>query len=213
MRIILVRNAEYVGQEKRFWAGKEIELSQNGKKQAQLLCNRLKKESPVAIYSSNFIRSIKTIEPLAKDLGLKIIQNSNFRSFDVGKYFGYSEKETEQTLGEKNWREMFTNPDPEKRYFEDGETLHEEEGRAWHALEEILRKHSPNDTIIISTHLTIINSILCKIINVPLSNIWFWGESVGSESVASITTIVFQNEKWFLKHYGCIEHLSEIIKL
>ena len=41
MHIILVRNAEHIGEEKHFWAGKEIGLTRKGEKQAKLLCKRL----------------------------------------------------------------------------------------------------------------------------------------------------------------------------
>ena len=118
MRIILVRNAEHIGEEKHFWAGKEVGLTQKGEKQAELLCKRLEKENIDAIYSSDFMRAIKTIQPLPEELRLDIAQNPDFRPFNMGKFMGWTEQATIEVLGEKTWQEIITNPNPKKRYFD-----------------------------------------------------------------------------------------------
>ncbi len=204
MQIILVRNAEHIGEEKHFWAGKEVGLTQKGEKQAKLLCKRLEKEKIDAIYSSDFMRAIKTIQPLAEELKLDIAQNPDFRPFNMGKFMGWTEQATIEVLGEKTWQEIITNPNPKKRYFEGGETLEEEAERAWRGLETILTQHS-KATIVISTHLTIIGSLLCRMIEIPLTKVWFWGGSIVADHPA-ITNIVFQQGRWHLQHYGCTEH-------
>ncbi len=206
MKLVLVRNAEHIGEQKIFWADKTVSLSKAGKGQAKLVCKRLEKEKPSAIYSSEYARAVETIKPLAEKLGLEILQRSAFNAFDMGRYSGRTQDETIEALGKEVWKEMVTRPDPNKRYFEGGETLAEEAERAWKGLQEILRKHAPEDAVVISTHLTIIGSLLCRIYNVSLSNIWLWGGSMAAEH-PSITIIVHDNGRWYLQHYGCAEHL------
>lgn len=212
MRIILIRNATHIGEEKHFWADKEIGLSEKGKREAQLLCERLKEENPKAIYSSDFLRAIETVQPLAAELRLEITKSSSFRPFNVGKYFGWTQQATVEALGKEIWQEIITNPNPQKRYFEDGETLEEEAERAWGSFEEVLKNHSKEDTIIISTHLTVIGSLLCKISGISLNNIWFWGGTMAADH-PSFTIISSKQGGWYLQHYGCAEHLFKSNRL
>ena len=120
-----------------------------------MVCERLHGDAPVAIYSSDFARALETVQPLAEVLRLEVIPMPAFRAFDQGEFMGKTLEETRLMLGEDVWNEIVTNPDPHKRYFAGGETLYEEQERAWCGLAELVRKHSPDDCMVISTHLTI----------------------------------------------------------
>jgi len=210
MRVILVRNAEHLGEDdtKTFWAGQEVGLNPRGKRQAETACERLLSSKPASIYSSDFLRAIETIEPLASALHIEIIQLQAFRSFDVGDFFGKSQEETISLLGKDVWHEIINCPDPCKRYFPNGETLQEEANRAWTGLLDIVSKHSPDDSIVISTHLTIISCLLSRMIDLPLQRVWFWGGSMAADH-PSITEVSHNQATWRLRYYGCAEHLPK----
>lgn len=206
MRLILLRNPEHAGEQKHILAGKEVGLSLKGQQQSKLLCKQLEKKRPVAIYSSDFVRSKETIRPFTDDLGLEIIQSSSFRPFNVGKFWGWTEQATMKVIGEENWQEIFTKPDPQGRYFTSGETLKELSERSWRELKLVLKNHFPKDTIVISTHLTVISCILCSILEVSLTRIWFWG---GTNN-RNLAILIFKDGKWSLQHYGSFEYLENI---
>ena len=209
MRIFFVRNSEHLGEKKGLWAGPEVGLSDGGRRQAEALCVRLLREHPDAIYSSDFLRATETIKPLAARIGLEVVKLSALRAFDPGVFLGKTYEETAECLGKHVWREIITNPNPSKRYFDGGETLQEAAERAWTGLLAVVDKHSPEERIVISTHLTIIGCVLCRMLSVPLNKLWFWGGGIVAEH-PSITTVAYENERWCLMHYGCTEHLVSL---
>jgi 2,3-bisphosphoglycerate-dependent phosphoglycerate mutase len=65
--VILVRHAE-----KATTSGDDPQLSQQGAARAELLVKMFEHSGLTAIYSSEFIRTKKTVEPLARKLGLQV---------------------------------------------------------------------------------------------------------------------------------------------
>ncbi len=208
MNIIMVRNAHHLGEEENILAGKEVGLSLCGKRQARLLAKKLAGLCPVAIYSSDFVRAIQTVEPLAKRLGLGIKRQPAFGAFNVGRCFGWDEKALVEKLGKEVWHEMTTKPSPSKRYFKRGETLQELADRAWRGLTSII-ENKPRGNVIISTHMTVIGSLLCCVSGMALSKIWFWGGAISSPH-PNVTVLSFDKGKCHLQCYSCSDNLANI---
>lgn len=175
MRIFLVRNGEHLAELRGRWAGAEVGLSRRGRRQADALCARLLREKPDAIYSSECVRAVDTVQPLASKLGLRIVKLSAFAAFDVGVFVGRTREQTVARLGEDAWREVITNPRPRTRYFDGGETLQAVAKRAWAGLLVVAGKHAPDECIVISTHLTVVGCVLCRMAGIGLNRVWFWG--------------------------------------
>jgi 8-oxo-dGTP diphosphatase len=71
-QLYLVRHAK--AGERRSWTGLDIErpLSKQGWKQARFLAGRLADQSPTALLSSEYVRCVQTLEPLAERLGVPV---------------------------------------------------------------------------------------------------------------------------------------------
>lgn len=54
-------------------------LNETGRKMAELLADRLKKEEITSIYSSDLRRAVETAEPIARIKGLKVIKDKRLR--------------------------------------------------------------------------------------------------------------------------------------
>lgn len=199
--LVLVRNAEYVGEDEPLrFGGKDMGLTIRGKQDAQELCKVLDRRRAVRIYSSDYTRAIETVSPLAETIGVEVGLEVGFRPFNVGECFGLTYAEVIQKLGTETWGEITTHPDPSKNYFKGGETLNDLAKRVWTRLNILSEMHG-DENIIISTHMTPISAVLCKLLGVPLSKIWFWGQDLKSKH-PSITRLDCREGKWSLRYYG-----------
>lgn len=72
-QLYLVRHAK--AGERRTWVADDVErpLSKKGRKQAKLLAKRLARVEPPALLSSRYARCVETLEPLAEQLGTKVV--------------------------------------------------------------------------------------------------------------------------------------------
>jgi len=163
----------------------------------------------VAVYSSPTVRAVETIRLLAEDRGLAIEQTTAFKALDMGECTGMTYEKTREITGFAAWAEVLSNPKSDMRYFKNGETLDELANRAWRELERIVEEHeSEDDVVVISTHEEVIGALLCKMADMPLSRLWWWGGRLRPPLYASITEVLWKNGKWRLIHFGCTKHLE-----
>lgn len=122
-------------------------LTEQGKRDAQRVCEFLADRKIDAIFSSPYPRAWDTVEPLGCQLGLPIQPAEDFR---------------ERTVGV--WLEDFNGY--AKRQWEDfsycasgGENLRQVQQRAVAALQKLLKEH-PDQTLVVGGHGTCISTIL-----------------------------------------------------
>lgn len=116
-------------------------LTQKGVEQAQQLVHTIKDNfsSITAIYSSPFARAIQTVEPTAKELGIKITEINDLRERKIGDKWIDNFNE----FAQKQWKDF-------DYKLKNGESLHNVQNRIVKAFEEILNE--TNNDIIISGH-------------------------------------------------------------
>jgi probable phosphoglycerate mutase len=205
MKIFLIRNAISKSQIEKYWPHEDDPLSSYGTKQAKMLKSRFEKEHIDMIYSSDSKRSIDTVEFIALDKNVTIVKSADFRSFNVGKYYGYKEEEVANIFGPAITKEMFYNPSPTKRYFEGGETLLEENTRTIKKYNEILEINNDKSNIIISTHMTNIHTIFCYVLGLSLEKIFKFNVQCASVSLISIN-----NNDMKIEIIGSTDHLAAL---
>ena len=84
-RLYLIRHGQSAGNaEGRFGGHGPTPLSELGQEQAEKTAKVLAKEGIDVIYSSDLLRAVRTAEPLAKLLGLKVNESDAFRERHVG---------------------------------------------------------------------------------------------------------------------------------
>ena len=168
MRINLVRHGETEWNRVRRFQGRiDLPLNQEGRKQARALAFALKNKPFMAIYTSPLIRAsetarlIKVFHP-----SVPIFEEKGFIEMDLGEFDG---------MKVQDWAEQY--PDIQKVWNENpasvkmpgGESLKEVQDRAKKTLERITRIHSPDDTILISSHNFVNLTILCDLLKIPLN--------------------------------------------
>jgi probable phosphoglycerate mutase len=132
----------------------EVGLSALGHEQAAAVALELKSCGATALYSSDLLRAMQTAEPIARELGLEIIQHPALRERNFGVLQGKLYSEAEAVM-----REWWTRPDEE---IEGGETNREMFQRIVRFLEG-LRASPPADEVLLVTHGGTINMALAHL--------------------------------------------------
>ena len=84
-KLFLVRHGQSAGNaEGRFGGHSPTPLSKLGEEQAEKTAKVLAKEGITAVYSSDLLRAVKTAEPLARLLGIPVVDTPAFRERNVG---------------------------------------------------------------------------------------------------------------------------------
>lgn len=100
IRLYLIRHGETEwNKAKRFQGWTDIELSEEGIRQAELLGERFKKIDIDEIYSSPLKRAVSTAKAVAKATNLDIKTNENFKEINFGEWEGLTAKEISAKFG------------------------------------------------------------------------------------------------------------------
>jgi len=146
MRLLLIRHAltPHVGHKLSGWSS-GVHLSEDGKKQAARLAERLHDVQIDAIYSSPLERAMETAQPIAKDHKLRIRQREEIGEVKYGELEGKSLR----TLAKgKLWARLQTWPSDIR--FPGGESLRETQARAVSAIERLRAEHPKQNVAVVS---------------------------------------------------------------
>ncbi len=181
VRMIFVRHGEAEGNVQRVFHGHHnSSLTENGKTQARLTADFLKKEYKIdKIYSSDLSRAFETASYIAcGQNGCEIIKNENLREINGGAW----ENEPWSILPEKFPDEYaLWEKDIGNSHLPGGESARQMQERAFAAVQEIA-KENEGKTVCIVTHGTVLKSLLCIWRNLPIEEMqnlpWFDNASV-----------------------------------
>lgn len=154
--IYLIRHAE---PDFNILSDMERPLTQRGKVSCSKVIRYLQDKKIETIYSSPYLRAVDTIRPFAKECGIPIILESNFRERAVNGGW----VEDFRAFAEKQWEDFHYK-------LEGGECLAEVQERMVTALEQIL---ALKDNIVISSHGTAISTII-NYYDKDFGIRWFW---------------------------------------
>ena len=180
-RIILVRHGETDwNRELRIQGGSsDTPLNEKGRRQAEDLALRLNRDRIQAVYSSPLKRALETAETIARYHQLGVVVEPLLREIEAGTLEGVTAGE----LG-KRFSELLTQDGVSKK-IPGGESLTELQQRCWGCIEQISRKHTDGDLVVVSHYFTIL-SIICSALMLPLSRITRLRLSTGSISVINL---------------------------
>lgn len=187
MRLILVRHTETVWQstgaraviERRTHGVSDVELSEKGLRQAELLATSLKDEEIVAIYSSPLKRASDTAQVITKYHQIEVKIDEGLKEMDQGDLEGLTFTEMGRKYRDllKKWRE-----NPTSVRMPNGESLEEVQERSWGSIQRITEKHL-DGTVVVVSHNFVILTILCKAINLDLNNFRRLRQDIGAKSI------------------------------
>lgn len=202
MQLYLVRHGETAyNAANRYQGHMQIDLNQTGHAQAARVCSRLARYNhPTAIYSSDLVRCIQTITPLANATNLPITLLADLREIDVGLW---------EHLTIPEIRDAFpTNyaayqQAPGDTIHVGGESYRQLQTRAMRALHHIVAQHNEGENIIIASHGGTIRAIVCAIIGLDINfynKLWVMN--------CAITTITVTNGTMRLVAFNDVAHIE-----
>ncbi|MFO8009715.1 MAG: histidine phosphatase family protein [Dehalococcoidia bacterium] len=199
MRLILVRHGQTDwNKEYRVQGQSDTILNDHGKSEAEALAGALKDEALDAIYSSTLARAMQTAEAINAFHHVELTPVDALKELDVGETDGtcYPDMATLFPDLHRVWR-----ADPAAARWPGGESLSELQERAWAAVNDIIENSGHNSVLIIS-HLFVINVLLCRILGMGISDFRRL-----DTSVASISVVEFAGDKVRLVSFNDTCHL------
>jgi probable phosphoglycerate mutase len=88
-RLLLIRHGRSAwNAEGRFQGLADRPLDDQGRQQAHRLAERLRREAPVALYTSPLLRAQETAEIIGRILGLPVVADERLKEYDIGDITG-----------------------------------------------------------------------------------------------------------------------------
>ncbi len=165
-KVYLVRHGETTwNAHSRAQGSKDIELSDRGRLQAQLLGKRLENYQVDYIYSSDLIRAYETATTIADFFHLEVNQIPGFREMSFGEWEGLTNDQIKQKYDSHFtiWRNQ-----PHEAQIPGGEMLLDVQKRGLQALHQLVNQHR-NKNILIVSHGTALKAILLGLLDIDLS--------------------------------------------
>jgi len=166
LKLILVRHGEtLMNRERRVQGGSsDVELSDEGVKQARKVASFLKNEDIAAIVSSPLKRARATANAIASRHHLSVEIDNGLKEVEVGEFEGMSISTLNTTFSQflvQWWKGGGTQRLP------GGESLVELQQRAWVPVEHLLAE-GRNRTVLVVSHYFVILVIILKALDLPL---------------------------------------------
>ncbi|MFH1662785.1 MAG: histidine phosphatase family protein [Chloroflexota bacterium] len=180
-RIILVRHGKTDwNKELRIQGGSsDTLLNEEGRRQAENAASRLSQRSIQAIYSSPLKRAMETAKIIARYHNLEVVVENSLREVEAGELEGVTSAE----LG-KRFSEILTQDGVSYRV-PGGESLVDLRRRSWDFIQNINRKHTDGELVVVSHYFAIL-AIICSALMLPLSSITRFRLSTGCISIINL---------------------------
>ena len=157
-RLLLVRHgATILSAEDRFAGSTDVELSDEGRRQARSLAESLADSAITAVYASHMRRAIETATLLGTPRKLEPRTDAGLREIDHGRWEGLTRGEVEARYPDEyaSWEE-----DPFTFAPEGGESGISVMARALPVVRQILLRHA-GETVVVVSHKATIRLLLC----------------------------------------------------
>ena len=202
VRVILVRHGETDWNQSRRiqGGGSDTLLNERGKQQSENLTLRLKPEKIQAIYSSPLQRALDTAQAISRYHQLEVEIESSLREIEVGELEGTTVAETGKHLAQLLTEGSQGEALPK---MPGGESLTDVQQRGWSTITRLADKH-PDGVFVVVSHYVVILTIICSVLNLPLSQIGRFRLGAGS-----ISTIVFDGQATRLVLFNDSCHLVD----
>lgn len=203
-KIYLVRHGQSIGNLNRVYLGHtDYDLSELGRKQAEITAEHLKNKHFDAIYSSDLLRAHNTAVPHARIHGLEIVNSVNLREIFLGEW----ENRPIDELIEKHYEDFvvgwkqnfgtFTVPGGENVLGA---------GQRFYAEIEKIAKANIGKTVLIASHAAVIRVFWCLINRVEPCDM---AAAFPFPTNASYSTLTYKDGEFVPGNFSCDEHFNE----
>jgi phosphoserine phosphatase len=168
-KLYLVRHGETLWntQHRMQGCGNDIELTENGKTQAEALAERLKDTNIDRIFSSSLSRAYQTAKIIAKQHNIDVESCSEFKEINFGKWEGMYYTEIMEQYPEilKVWKTT-----PHLAVVPEAETIEELQRKSMTKLRQLLEDNKDKDIMVVS-HGISSKLMILAIMNMQLSDL------------------------------------------
>jgi broad specificity phosphatase PhoE len=201
LAIILARHGETEWNTREIFRGRaDIELSDSGARQAELLARYLSQVGITAVYSSPLKRALKTAEAIASYHRLDVKTSFGLIDLDYGKWQGLPHQEVKASYPEL-YAEWLKNPHRVK--MPGGESLDDVTRRALGVVDGVTRQHS--GTVVLVSHRVVNKVLICALMGLDNSHFWNVKQDVGA-----ITTFSYENGRFILTRHNDTSFLKAV---
>lgn len=166
-RLILVRHGNTkLNSAQRFWGQTDVELSEDGVRQAERLGNRLAAEKIDTVYASNLSRALVTAEIISSRHGLAVTTCTELAEINFGTIEGLTFDEISK-LHPEQARQLADRSLTLK--FPGGESIRELNDRVSKFVPR-LENHAPEATILIVSHAGVLRLMVCNLLGIGLEH-------------------------------------------
>ena len=200
LRLYFMRHGETVwNTERRYQGMTDIELWEEGLRQAECAAKRFKNIKIDKIYASPLKRAMKTAEKIAAEKGLEIISEDDFREIHFGEWEGKTVSELTEKYGES-----YTNfiREPHKYGFPGEGSVENVINRIKPGIDKLIAEDEGN--VLIVSHGGIIRLMIMYIMGLDSS--WFtkmWINNTG------VSIVEIKNDRRLLLTLNDSAHLAE----
>lgn len=200
LRLYFMRHGETVwNTERRYQGMTDIELSEEGLRQAECAAKRFKNIKIDKIYASPLKRAMKTAEKIAAEKGLEIISEDDFREIHFGEWEGKTVPELTEKYGDS-----YTNfiREPHKYGFPGEGSVENVINRIKPGIDRLIAEEKGN--VLIVSHGGIIRLMIMYIMGLDSS--WFtkmWINNTG------VSIVEIKNDRRLLLTLNDSAHLAE----
>ncbi|SDF07524.1 alpha-ribazole phosphatase [Sporolituus thermophilus] len=199
-KVILVRHGQTIWNlELKYQGHTDIELTELGIRQAQLVADRLASENVAAVFASDLSRAYKTAEFIAAKHGLSVVTVPELREIRFGAWEGLTYDGINSQWPDI-MKKLYTSPDDV--VIPGGETFRELKARAEGAIKRIVSEH-PNQTIVVVSHGGTIRTLLCAALNIHLNYVW----NIRQDNTA-VNIIEYYRERAVVALVNDVHHLK-----
>jgi len=179
-RLYLCRHGEVNGDGKRRYNGHmDVDITETGVRQMELLKERLKEKPISALYSSDLIRSVKGVDIIGEHHEAPKIKRHEFRERGVGVWEGMSFDDIERTYPD-DWNAWlndivhFTPPG--------GESILQVTARVMPALKDVVERNMGSEILLVA-HGGVNRIILSHAMGLDLKNVFRIEQSYGALNI------------------------------
>lgn len=205
-KLILVRHGQTIWNKLGKYQGQaDVELSDAGKRQAELLGDNFPIKHIDAVFSSPLIRARETAEAVAGKFNLPVVTCEAFREINFGDWEGLTYDEIHQKWPQEHDM-LFQSPD--QLTCPNGESFAEVQNRAAGKMLEIIKEYDEK-VVVITAHGGVIRTMLCHALGMPLKNMWHIKQDNTALNIVSAyeegMTVELMNSTEHLmnKDFGC----------
>jgi len=203
LRLILVRHGSTIwNAEGKYQGTIDVPLSDKGRREAQMVAERLRNEDIKAVYSSELIRARETAEIIASPHNLPVKVIPELGEINFGDWEGLTAREIKDKYGEDAYRTWLE--DPVNANISGGDHITEFAERVVQGFNKVIEAH-PEDTVVVATHGGALMVLGCHL----------HGEDLRCfrkyyHHNAAISVVELEGDAFRFKHLNCQEHLQEM---